>query len=163
MSGEISSQARNSGFSLAMRARKVARIEGSTGQVPQSSVKATRRRDGSAARGCRNMPPSIGRESGSIGSNAAWAESSRQVSSTVRPIGPSVGIMFQPWPRRSVGTRPGEGRNPTTPQNAAGMRREPPPSEPVQIGSMPVASATADPPEEPPGVRCGSKGLPEGP
>jgi hypothetical protein len=43
------------------------------------------------------------------------------------------------------------------------MRSEPPPSEPVQIGSMPVASATAEPPEEPPGMRMGSNGLPEGP
>jgi hypothetical protein len=71
--------------------------------------------------------------------------------------------MFQPCARLSVGTRPGEGRKPTMPQNAAGMRSEPPPSEPVQIGSMLVASATADPPDEPPGVRLGSKGLPDGP
>jgi hypothetical protein len=146
-----------------MRARKLRAMRLSTGQVPQSPVQATRRRDRSMASGLRNMSPSTARDSGSVGSKAACAESSRQVSATVLPIGPSVGIMFQPWARLSVGTRPGEGRKPTTPQNAAGMRSDPPPSEPVQIGSMPVASATAEPPEEPPGMRFGSKGLPEGP
>ena len=35
------------------------------------------------------------------------------------------------------------------PQNAAGLRSDPPVSEPEQIGTMPVASATADPPDEP--------------
>ena len=35
------------------------------------------------------------------------------------------------------------------PQNAAGLRSDPPVSEPVQSGTMPVASATAEPPEEP--------------
>src|SRR5262245_43297772 len=69
----------------------------------------------------------------------------------------------QPKPRRSEGTRPGDPRTPTTPQKAAGMRSEPPVSEPVQSGSIDVASATAEPPEEPPQIRFGSKGLPVGP
>jgi len=77
----------------------------------------------------------------------------------VRPIGPATLIGVQPSVRRSFGTRPGEGRKPTMPQNAAGMRSEPPVSEPVQSGSMPVASATAEPPDEPPQVRAGSNGL----
>jgi hypothetical protein len=61
--------------------------------------------------------------------------------------------------RRSDGTRPGVPRIALTPQNAAGMRRLPPVSLPVQIGSMSVASATADPPDDPPQVRDVSKGL----
>ena len=42
------------------------------------------------------------------------------------------------------------GRNPTTPQKLAGVRREPPKSEPVASQAIPVAKATADPPDEPP-------------
>src|SRR6185312_5259970 len=45
------------------------------------------------------------------------------------------------------------------PVKAAGMRIEPPPSLPVAIGPHPVATATADPPDEPPGVRRGFHGL----
>ena len=46
--------------------------------------------------------------------------------------------------------RPMVGRNPTTPQKLAGVRREPPKSEPVASQAIPVAKATADPPDEPP-------------
>ena len=60
-------------------------------------------------------------------------------------------------------TMPGEGRKPTTPQCAAGMRSEPPVSEPVQTGSMSVASATAEPPDEPPALSSGLNGLPVAP
>ena len=62
-----------------------------------------------------------------------------------------------------MGTVPGDGRKPTTPQNPAGVRRLPPKSEPVAKGTMPVASAAAEPPEEPAGVSTGSKGLPVAP
>ena len=48
--------------------------------------------------------------------------------------------------RASTGTRPGVVRKPITPQNAAGVRSEPPRSEPSQSGLMPVARATAEPP-----------------
>ena len=49
------------------------------------------------------------------------------------------------------------------PQNAAGLRSEPPVSEPVQIGAIPVASATAEPPDEPAADFVGSNGLPVAP
>ena len=91
------------------------------------------------------------------------AESSRQTSGTVRAIGPATERLLQPSPRRSLATRPGVGRKPTMPQNAAGLRSDPPVSEPEQIGTMPVASATADPPEEPAAERVGSNGLPVAP
>ena len=48
---------------------------------------------------------------------------------------------------------------PKLPQKAAGMRTEPAPSVPTAIGPMPSATATAAPPEEPPGVRAGFHGL----
>ena len=48
---------------------------------------------------------------------------------------------------------------PTTPQRAAGWRIEPPVSEPSASGTMPAATAAAEPPEEPPGTRVRSHGL----
>ena len=43
------------------------------------------------------------------------------------------------------------------------MRSDPPPSLPCATGSMPAATAAAEPPEEPPGVRSRSQGLWVGP
>jgi hypothetical protein len=85
------------------------------------------------------------------------------VSATSRAIGPSTEIADQPSGRLRLATRPGDGRSPTTPHKAAGMRSEPPVSDPVHKGSMPVASAAADPPDDPPAFRLGSKGLPVAP
>src|SRR3990172_4760516 len=45
------------------------------------------------------------------------------------------------------------------PQNDAGIRTEPPPSEPSASGPTPLATAAAPPPLEPPGVSAGSQGL----
>ncbi len=45
------------------------------------------------------------------------------------------------------------------PQNAAGIRIEQPKSVPCAIGTMPVATATADPPEEPAGLSAQFQGL----
>src|SRR6516162_2137647 len=39
------------------------------------------------------------------------------------------------------------------------MRIEPPPSLPVQMGIIPAATAAAEPPDEPPGVRSAFHGL----
>ena len=46
-------------------------------------------------------------------------------------------------------TRPGLGRMPTMPQKLAGFLSDPPMSEPLASHAMPVASATAEPPDEP--------------
>ena len=56
-------------------------------------------------------------------------------------------------------TRPRCGLSPNSPQQALGIRIEPPPSPPSPTGTMPVATATAVPPLEPPGVREVSQGL----
>src|SRR3954468_12167095 len=56
-------------------------------------------------------------------------------------------------------TRPRDGLSPKRPQQDAGMRIEPPPSEPCASGSTPAATAAAAPPDEPPGVRDVSHGL----
>jgi hypothetical protein len=59
--------------------------------------------------------------------------------------------------------RPRLGLRPKTPQQLAGTRIEPPPSLPCAIGTIPAATAAAEPPELPPDVRCPSQGLRQGP
>src|ERR1700730_18764261 len=48
---------------------------------------------------------------------------------------------------------------PTIPQNDAGIRIEQPKSVPCASGTIPVATATADPPDEPAGLSAGFQGL----
>ena len=52
---------------------------------------------------------------------------------------------------------------PTRPHHAVGSRVEPPPSLAWAIGTMPEATAAAEPPLEPEGERVRSHGLPVGP
>ncbi len=60
-------------------------------------------------------------------------------------------------------TRPRLGFSPKRPQQLAGMRIEPPPSLPWATGTMPEATAAAEPPEDPP-LECSvSQGLRVGP
>src|SRR3954454_24579594 len=80
------------------------------------------------------------------------ADHNRTASATVRAIDPSVDS--------SSGSSPiNDGRNPTTLQKLAGLRSDPPRSLPSAIGTMPVASAAAAPPEDPPALRERSNGL----
>jgi hypothetical protein len=48
---------------------------------------------------------------------------------------------------------------PTTPQQAAGIRIEPPESLPSAASARPAASAAADPPLDPPASRPGRRGF----
>ena len=64
---------------------------------------------------------------------------------------------------RGAAIRPGVGRIEATSQKLAGVRTEPPKSVPCARGTIPVATATAEPPEEPPDVSATSKGLRVGP
>ena len=73
-------------------------------------------------------------------------------SATERPRHPEVLKVDHPNAAFGFGTRPIDGRNPTTLQNAAGLRSEPPASDPLATGTMPHANATAAPPEDPPHV-----------
>jgi len=59
----------------------------------------------------------------------------------------------------STGIRSGDGRRPTTPQQEAGMRIDPPISVPIETVAMPAPTATALPPLEPPGVMPARHGL----
>ena len=53
-------------------------------------------------------------------------------------------------------TRPKVGLIPQIPQKDAGMRTEPPVSEPNEKSTNPAATAAAEPDEEPPGSRDGA-------
>ncbi len=77
----------------------------------------------------------------------------------MRVSGPIETRVFQPGPDGSCGTNPKVGLCPTRPQNAAGMRIEPPPSPPTETGPAQAATAAAAPPEDPPAVRDPSCGL----
>ena len=59
----------------------------------------------------------------------------------------------------SVETSPKVGLKPTMPQQAAGMRIDPPLSVPSAASAMPATSAAAEPPLDPPGIRPGNAGL----
>src|SRR3954465_5093589 len=58
---------------------------------------------------------------------------------------------------------PFDGLGPTSPQNAGGIRADPPPSVGVAIGTMPADSAAAEPPLDPPGDHSRPQGLRVGP
>src|SRR6478736_1468785 len=59
----------------------------------------------------------------------------------------------------SCGTRPYGGLKPTTPFHPAGIRIEPPMSEPVASVDVPDASDAPVPPDEPPTANSGFHGL----
>jgi hypothetical protein len=93
-----------------------------------------------------------------VTSSSTTATSATRVAST-----PAVSRVPEIGTVRPVPHRPTVGRKPTTPQCAAGTRTDPPVSVPRASGTTPVATATAEPPEDPPAERLGSCGLRTGP
>ena len=73
--------------------------------------------------------------------------------------GPFSAIPNQEPSPRSAGTTPSPGLIPTSPQQADGIRIDPMPSFPCATGTVPEATAAAEPPDEPPGERSRSQGL----
>src|SRR6187200_797226 len=96
-------------------------------------------------------------DSGLRASGPAIALRKSAISATVRAIGPLTAK--GPHDVDSFGTRPGEGRRPTTLQKAGGLRSEPPASLPSASGSIRAATAVAAPPLLPPHVFVVSYGL----
>src|SRR5262249_30223933 len=60
-------------------------------------------------------------------------------------------------------TPPYVGFTPTVPVTAARCRIDPPVSVPIASGASYAATAAAEPPPDPPGIRCRSHGLCDGP
>ena len=79
--------------------------------------------------------------------------------STEGAIGPPWSRLGASGKQPSSGTSPHVGFKPTTPQHAAGIRIEPPVSEPSAASASPAASAAAEPPLEPPATRPGAIGF----
>src|SRR5258708_25652463 len=91
------------------------------------------------------------------GGGAAMTEYSSFTSATERPSG---AMTDRPAGSTiSDGTRSGDGRRPTMPQQEAGMRIEPPMSVPIPTVAIPAQTAAALPPLEPPGVMPDRQGL----
>ena len=80
-----------------------------------------------------------------------------------RAKGPTVSSEGANGKTPSVGMRPWVTFSPKMPVMAAGTRIEPPVSVPSAPSTRPAATATAEPPEEPPGDVAVSHGLRTGP
>src|SRR6218665_1266758 len=114
-------------------------------QTPMRSLR------GASPTADRRLRARAGAAYGAPLSMPATASMAAAVSRTVRLSTPSTARPPQPSPRSGpIGTTPRDGLSPNRPQQAAGMRMEPPPSLPCAIGTMPAATAAAAPPLEPP-------------
>ena len=120
---------------------------------------AIRRRAGAVVAQSRYRPVKTGAGSGSPGSSPCRTSSISALSATVRARAPITDRPSQPGTTGAEETRPRLGFIPTRPQHAAGIRIDPPPSDAVAAGTSPAATAAAEPPEDPPGVRSRRHGL----
>ena len=129
---------------------------------PGGSLAETAIRNGAAGgvwAASRNVPRGGATLYASPGAEPCITSSSSALSATVRASAPKVASPSQPSPSGCEETRPRVGFMPTSPQQAAGIRIEPPPSDAPAAGTRPAATAAAEPPDEPPGVRDRSHGL----
>ena len=74
-------------------------------------------------------------------------------------IGPAWSKLGASGKQPSSGTSSKLGLKPTIPHHAAGIRIEPPESEPSAASARPAASAAAEPPLDPPASRPGARGF----
>src|SRR4051794_40194067 len=109
----------------------------------------------------RKSIPSSGTVIGSRAYGPVITLSSSAASSTVFVSGPECtnGVWKKPLGRAAIGMRPQLPLNPHTPLNEAGMRIEPPPSEPCAMLHRLAPIAEALPPEEPPLLYPGLNGV----
>src|SRR5260363_118580 len=128
--------------------------------IGEAVVTPMRRRGGSRVTAFANTTPGSATRNGSPGSGPVMTSSASAVSRTLREITPSLEAPYQYSPKPGPeDTRPRDGFSPNRPQQAAGMRMEPPPSLPAAIGTTPEATAAAAPPLEPPDTCAAFQGL----
>src|SRR5437588_5821730 len=97
-------------------------------------------------------------------SGPAVASSKAALSRTDRVTACPMLAPFHPSPASGpMGVRARVGLRPNNPQQAAGMRIEPPPSVACAIGRTPAATAAAAPPLDPPALCARFHGLRVGP
>ncbi len=104
--------------------------------------------------------PAIGRATGGFGCSPAITASAIAQSATVRASGPSESRTGDSGKAPASGMRLAVGLKPTMPFSAAGMRMEPPVSEPMAMSQVPSAAETPAPEDEPPGMRLSLVALP---
>ena len=139
-------------------ANALASTSGSTTAKPRSGDHAARSPvTASVSITDSKTTPAGGNDARSRSSGPDTTSRWRAASATVVTIAPNTDVFDSCAP--GCGIRPYDGLNPGRPQNAPGMRVEPPPSEAVANGTMPAATAAAEPPLDPPGVRDGFHGL----
>ncbi len=122
-------------------------------------------RDRGVARTRFGIPPPYCHAGAADGSPRAGPRitcSSSFASSTPGASGPCVETSSQDGIGR-LPISPAVGLRPVSPQNAAGVRIDPPPSVPVASGTSPAARAAPEPPDEPPGDHSRPQGLRVGP
>src|SRR5580704_17379863 len=107
-----------------------ARTRGSKGTPPRSLNQATRTPLKLRSRGRAKRSPGSLIDMGARDSGPAIALNTRARSATERPRQPDVLSVDHANGAFGFGTRPMDGRNPTTLQNAGGFRSDPPVSEP---------------------------------
>ena len=95
----------------------------------------------------RGVSPYI-RPKNAAESSLAIAAYATAASATEAAMGPPLTMLLTRSAPKS--SRPNPVASPTVPTNDAGMRTEPPPSKPTANGTMPSATATQLPPDEPP-------------
>src|SRR5262245_2408940 len=99
----------------------------------------------------------------SFGSLPAITDKTRAAPRTSPANGPIGSRLDANATRPKRDTRPYVGFNPTTPVSAAGCLIDPPVSLPREAAVISAATATALPPDDPPGVRSTSRGFLAGP
>src|SRR5260370_37212461 len=105
----------------------------------------------------------MGRPCGSRSFEAASSDNANATSSTRRAKKPTWSSEGLKGCTPVRGIAPKLGLRPTTPLNAAGLITEPSVCEPNASGTIPAATAAAEPDDEPPGVWLGFQGLTDGP
>src|SRR5439155_24169029 len=103
--------------------------------------------------------PSRGRAGRICRGDAARTDTRSGMSSSARTNRPSVSSDGASGWTPSSGSRPKLGLNPITPQYEAGRITDPAVCDPSAAGTVPSATAAAEPLDEPPGVRDGSWGF----
>ncbi len=145
------------------RARAACVTRASTGSPPRSRLQATRTPRKSRSSGPREHAAGLGDRNRRtrVGACHARSAAARRLRPCA-PSGPAPTAGYHALKPGQAGTRPAAGRKPTTLQKLAGLRSDPPRSEPSAIGTMPQASATAAPPLLPPQVLLGVPGIARG-
>jgi len=103
--------------------------------------------------GTARRAPATSRGAGATGGAPASTASITAQQRTLAASGPRESSEVDSGSVLSVGTRRCVGLKPVRPHSAAGMRTDPPVSEPMPATAMPSVTDTAAPLDEPPGMR----------